>query len=84
MGSPLVIQSAILIATASGVYQAPSWSAIRRIRGLCCSEAAMMFAYRESIACLSARMTIAVSPLSDPEMTADPRIFDIRYGSPVS
>ena len=38
VGSPLTAQAASAIRTASGVYQAPSWSPSRRMLGRCCSE----------------------------------------------
>ena len=42
-----------------------------------------ILAYRESTAAFSARTVRAVSPLTAPEMTAEPFDFFTTYGSPV-
>jgi hypothetical protein len=43
----------------------------------------MIRAYRESSANFSARITSAFSPLIAPEITSEPGVFEISYGSPV-
>ena len=86
VGSPLMAHPTPATARAAGVYQLPSRSAIRCIRGRFSPAScitAMIFAYRESGTSLVAVIVSALSPLIAPDRTGAPGILEIRNGSPV-
>ncbi len=84
--SPLIAHAKPPSVSAIGVYQAPSLSPRRRMRGRRCSASCitrMILAYRESIANFSARICKTTSPFTAPDSTGVPGTFSISKGSPV-
>ncbi len=85
-GSPDHHHAAAATASASGVYAAPSRSAIRLRFGRRCSASCitrMMRAYRESAATRDVRMASDESPLIAPDSTVAPGPLEMVNGSPV-